>query len=217
MEYTPQAQKEIALLFTRYPQWAPFEGEILAALNELILCYQRGGKVLICGNGGSAADCEHIVGELMKGFKKLRPLQGEKLLALKDLYPNSYQEIAAQLQDGLPAISLVSHSALMTAFLNDVDPDYIYAQQVTGYGKKGDLLLGLSTSGNAQNVNNAIKVAKAFGLVTVGLTGKTGGEMKKICDVTVVAPAQETFAVQELHLPLYHMLCAACEGHFFDK
>lgn len=217
MEYTLQAKREIELLFSRYPQWENSRAGILRALEALIQCYQQGGKVLICGNGGSAADCEHIVGELMKGFKKLRPIGGEKLEALKTLYPEEYQRIAAKLQDGLPAISLVSHSALITAFLNDVDPDYVYAQQVIGYGKRGDLLIGISTSGNAENVNNGVKVAKALGLFTLGLTGKTGGKMKDLCDETLIAPAQETYAVQELHLPLYHMLCAACEAQMFTE
>ncbi len=217
MTYTAGTQREIELLFAAYPVLEACRADILAALDALIACYEGGGKVLICGNGGSAADSEHIVGELMKGFKKMRPIEGEKYERLRAAYPEEADEIASRLQDALPAISLVSHTALMTAYLNDVDPNYVFAQQVVGYAKPGDLLIGISTSGNAADVGHAFKVARALGMRAVGLSGKTGGQFRALCDTAVVVPAQETYAIQELHLPVYHMLCAACEAHFFDR
>ena len=217
MSYSVSVQKEIDSLFAAHPELEPQRANILYALDLLIDCYAHGGKVLICGNGGSAADSEHIVGELMKGFKKRRPLREGKLEALKAACPEDWEQVAAGLQDALPAISLVSHSALMTAFLNDVDPAYLYAQQVVGYAKPGDVLIGISTSGNAVNVCNAFRVAKALGMSTIGLTGKTGGCFPALCDAAVIVPAQETYAIQELHLPVYHMLCAAVEAAFFAE
>lgn len=217
MTYLPGVQTEIDALFSAYPSLLPQKDAILRALDLLIDCYANGGKVLLCGNGGSAADSEHIVGEFMKGFKKRRPLQGEKLQKLQAACPDDWQTVTDCLQDALPAISLVSHSALMTAFLNDVDPAYVYAQQVVGYAKPGDVLIGISTSGNAANVCNALRVAKALDMHTIGLTGKTGGRFPALCDATIIAPATETYAIQELHLPIYHMLCAAVEAHFFAE
>lgn len=217
MNYSVSVQKEIDGLFSAHPELKPQEKNILYALDLLIDCYAHGGKTLICGNGGSASDSEHIVGELMKGFKKRRPLRGGKLEALQTACPEDWEKISEGLQDALPAISLVSHTALMTAFLNDVDPNYLYAQQVVGYAKPGDVLIGISTSGNAANVCNAFRVAKALGMRTIGLTGKSGGRFPELCDAAVVAPAQETFAIQELHLPIYHMLCAAVEAAFFEE
>jgi len=177
--------------------------------------FDAGGKLLVCGNGGSAADSEHIVGELMKGFKLKRSLPKEQRDKLYAAFAEDGQYLAGYLQGALPAVSLVSQSALAYAFINDVAPDMVFAQQVFGYGRPGDVLFGLSTSGSARNVVNAVKVAKAFGLATVGLTGESGGDMCALCDVTVRAPASETYRIQECHLPMYHALCAMVEEEMF--
>lgn len=190
---------------------------ILEAFNILKNCYKNGSKVLICGNGGSAADSEHIVGELMKGFIKKRALPYSDINNLRKAYPEEWQYLADNLQGALPAISLVSQSALSTAFANDVSPDMVYAQLVYGYHKNGDVLIGLSTSGNSKNVVNAIKVAKAFDMLVIGFTGETGGIMHNLCDVTITVPARETYKVQEYHLPIYHVLCAMIEAEFFSE
>ena len=179
---------------------------IFAAYSLLADCYEKNGKLLVCGNGGSAADSDHIVGELMKGFRLKRPLSSRDRMKLSDAFPEEGQYLIDNLQGALPAISLSNHSALVTAYLNDVQPDMIFAQQVYGYGKPGDVLLGLSTSGNSRNVINAIKVATAFGLKTIGMTGESGGEMKGLCDITIRAPSSATYKVQEYHLPVYHAL-----------
>lgn len=178
-------------------------------------CYDNGGKILICGNGGSAADAEHITGELMKGFLLKREIGKSAYDRIKAVFPNEADYLAEKLQGALPAISLVSHSALSTAYINDVASDMVFAQQVYGYGKPGDLLIGLSTSGNSGNVVNAVKVAKAFGLSAIGLTGQTGGAMEAVCDVCIKVPAMETYRVQEYHLPVYHALCAMIEAEYF--
>ncbi|NLC68099.1 MAG: SIS domain-containing protein [Clostridiaceae bacterium] len=177
-------------------------------------CFASGGKLLLCGNGGSAADCEHIVGELMKSFLLERPLEEVESQKIKAYFPDEWEYLSRYLQKALPAISLVSLISLSTAYTNDVNPDMLFAQQVYGYGKEGDVLLGISTSGNSKNVINALKIARVFGLKTIGLTGKDGGKMKDICDVTIIAPASSTHEVQELHLPIYHALCAMLEAHF---
>ena len=169
--------------------------------------YEKGGKLLVCGNGGSAADSDHIVGELMKGFYKQRKLPtAEKI---------RFGEQGEKLQGALPAIALSQHSALSTAFLNDVDPDMVFAQQVYGYGAEDDVFLGLSTSGNSVNVISAAKVAAAKGMKVIAMTGKDGGAMRELCDVCLVVPAQMTADIQEFHLPIYHALCAMLEDYFF--
>ncbi len=181
-------------------------------------CYTRGGKTLLAGNGGSAADTEHIVGELMKGFCKKRPLQNLLKEKLQNITDENLQQYYLQfLQHPLEAISLVSHSGLISAFNNDVDPDLVYAQQVLGYGKHGDVFIGISTSGNSKNILHATRIAKAIGMITVGLTGNSGGELKKISDICINVPAEETAAIQELHLPIYHALCQDIESAFFDE
>lgn len=192
-------------LLKRYPELSMCEDAITKALELMIETYKNGGKVLICGNGGSASDSGHIVGELMKGFLLPREVSDERISS--DLRQN--------LQGGLPAISLCSHEALMTAFINDVKPDMVYAQQVYGYAKPEDLVIGITTSGNSANVVNAIRVAKDMGVKTVALTGKTGGKLYEIADVTVRVPETETYKVQEYHLPVYHYLCAKTEETFF--
>ena len=203
-------------LTSRYPVLEAVKGDVLAAYEILRDCYAGGGKVMIAGNGGSCADSEHIVGELMKGFAKRRPVSGEFAAALKKADEKRGEELASCLQGGLPAIALTGHAGLSTAFLNDVNGEMIYAQQLYGYGKKGDVFMGISTSGNAENVMYAVAVAKASGIRTIGLTGKDGGELGRACDVSIVVPEQETFKIQELHLPVYHALCLMLEEHFYE-
>lgn len=178
-------------------------------------CYRHQGKVLICGNGGSAADAEHMVGELMKGFMRKRPLSAEQRVHFRALFPSDGDYLANHLQGALPAIALTGQLALATAFLNDVAADMIFAQQVYGYARPGDVVLGISTSGNSTNVLNALKVGKALGAKTVGLTGQSGGQMKTLCDVAICVPATVVYQVQEYHLPVYHTLCRLVEEEFF--
>lgn len=202
-------------LLERYPALTCVRDEILKAYEVLESCYENGGKLLIAGNGGSCADAEHIVGELMKGFVKRRAVSEEFAKKLTEADPERGKELAQKLQGGLPAIALTGHPGLSTAFLNDVDGDLIYAQQTYGYGKTGDVLLGISTSGNSKNVMYAMAAAKALGMKTIGLTGKDGGQLKTAADVTIVVPESETFKIQELHLPIYHALCLMLEERFF--
>ncbi len=208
---------KISDLLENYPSLKVCEADITAATNAIIDCYKNDGKVLICGNGGSSADSGHIVGELMKGFLKMRPISQEQRELMEKNYPDFPQEMFSRLQGSLPAINLTENSVIISAFANDVDPDMSYAQQVLGYAKKGDVLIGISTSGNAKNVANAVKVAKAVGTVTVGLTGKDGGSLKSLCDTTIVVPQNETYKIQELHLPVYHYICAAVEDAFYTE
>ncbi|MBO4342897.1 MAG: SIS domain-containing protein [Clostridia bacterium] len=196
-----------------YPALEPCCDDIASAFNALKKCYENGGKVLACGNGGSAADCEHIVGELMKGFESHRPLPNrikEKFSSLPD-----GEFISGNLQGTLCAISLVSQPGLISAFANDAVPELVYAQQVLGYGKKGDVLIALSTSGNSANVVYATETAKTLGLTVVTITGKSGGKLSEISDVTVKLPADKPKDVQELTLPVYHFLCLSLEQFFF--
>ena len=194
-------------LTTRYPALQECREQIQAAFVILSESYHCGGKLLVCGNGGSAADAEHIVGELMKGFHSQRPLSPEE--------EEKYGEYASKLQQALPAISLTQHTALNTAFSNDVAPEMVYAQQVYGYGAPGDVFLGISTSGNSANVVHAARVAREKGLKVLSLTGRSGGELLSISDVCIHVPARETYQVQELHLPVYHALCSMLESEFF--
>lgn len=202
-------------LIRRYPVLDECKEDIERAKDALIECYKNDGKVLICGNGGSCADSDHIVGELMKGFLKLRPLSDEQKAEMKKNCDLVDDELLSKLQGGLPAIALPSITALNSAFCNDVDPELIYAQPLMSLGKKNDVLIAISTSGNSKNVFGAVKVAKALGVKVIGLTGKTGGELKKHADIAVCVPECETFKIQELHLPVYHYLCAAVEDYFF--
>ena len=198
-------------LFERYPSLQTVKDEVLSAYSIIVNVYENGGKVLICGNGGSSADSAHIVGELMKGFVSQRPLSDEE----KALFSEN-SDIAENLQGSLPAIDLTAQSALMTAFVNDVEPDMVFAQQIWGYCKDGkDVLVALSTSGNSKNVVNAVITAKALKNRSISLTGEKGGVLSNISDVCIKLPETETFKVQELTLPVYHALCAATEAHFF--
>ena len=204
-------------LFFNYPELADCKEDIINTFKTLVGCYERSGKVLICGNGGSAADSEHIVGELMKGFILKREIPLKDKEKIKAVFPEDADYLAGNLQRALPAISLVSQTSLSTAYINDIAADMVYAQQVYGYAHEGDVLIGISTSGNASNVVNAVKIAKVFGIKTIGITGKSGGILKKLCDITIRVPAEETFRIQEYHLPVYHALCAAVEQEFFGK
>ena len=203
-------------LLTRYPTLTACQAEIEAARDAIIATYENGGKVLLCGNGGSASDSDHIVGELMKGFLKKRPLSEKRKAEMKAASPTLADDLLAKLQVGLPAVSLPSIAGLNSAFCNDVDPELIYAQSVLGLGKGGDVLIALSTSGNAKNVAHAVAVAKALGVTVIGMTGEGGGALAREADIAIRVPERETFKVQELHLPVYHYLCAAVEAHFFD-
>lgn len=192
-------------LYERYPQLNICEKDIENALLLMVDTYKKGGKILACGNGGSAADADHIVGELMKGFLKARKVTDERIP----------QELREKLQGALPAISLSAHASLMTATINDNDADMVFAQQVYGYAKTDDLLIAISTSGNSKNVVNAVKVAKALGVKVIALTGETGGVLNGLADITICAPSTETYKIQEYHLPIYHYLCAKVEEEFF--
>ena len=186
------------------------EQKTAQAAQIIIESYRKGGKLLLCGNGGSAADCAHITGELVKGFLKKRPLKEALCASIGEPW-------ASKLQQGLPAIDLTANSALIAAVINDIDGDSVYAQQVTAYGKPGDVIIGISTSGNAENVYRAIKTAKAMGLVTIGMTGEGGGRLRDCCDLLLNVPETETYRIQELHLPLYHQLCIQIEQAFFPE
>jgi len=202
-------------LILKYPDLDCCIPEIQSAYNVLQAAFQGGKKLLICGNGGSAADSEHIVGELMKGFRLPRPVPEELLQKLVNSYPEHGAYLASHLQGALPTYSLVSQTSLLTAFSNDVAPDLVFAQQVYGYGRPGDVLLALSTSGVSRNVIYALELARTLELHTIGLTGKTGGSMKGLCEVTIQVPWDETSDVQERHLAVYHAICAMLEERFF--
>jgi len=204
-------------IFERYPSLVSCKDSIREACEALISCYGKGGKVLACGNGGSASDAEHIVGELMNKFRLRRPADAKVLGRLRSLGFDKDCRIETLLQQSLPAISLVSQVALVTAISNDNGPDMIFAQQVYGYGKAGDVLIALSTSGNSPNVLNAVKVARAIDMITIGFTGEKESEISRISSIAVKVPSSTTFMVQELHLPVYHHLCAVVEEEFFGK
>lgn len=208
--------KHIELLIERYPVLGQIKDQIINAYFVLEESYENGGKLLIAGNGGSAADADHITGELMKGFKKQRKVSDEFAKKLVAVENEKGKYLAEKLQRGLPAIALNNHAALTTAYLNDVDGLLCLAQQVNGYGKSKDILLGISTSGNSKNVIYAAVTAKAKDMKVISLTGKDGGKLKDVSDVSVVVPANETYVIQELHLPVYHCLCLMLEDKFFQ-
>jgi D-sedoheptulose 7-phosphate isomerase len=202
-------------LFERYPALGECEKDILAAEELMMDTYKSGAKIMVCGNGGSAADSEHIVGELMKGFLLMRHMDKATEQKFRDALGDDADEFVDKLQGGIPAISLPSQSAVLSAFVNDVDPKLMYAQLVYGYAREGDLLIAISTSGNSKNAVAAAKVAKAMGIKSIALTGSRESELSRICTVSVRVPETETFKVQELHLPVYHYLCAAIEKRIF--
>lgn len=208
-------EKHVDLLVDRYPKLKVIRPAIIDAYLIMEDCYSHDGKLMIAGNGGSAADSEHIAGELMKRFKIPRPVTSEFAEKLIAADPVRGPLLVKNLQRGLMAIPLVAHEALSTAYINDVDGYGVFAQQLLGFGRPGDVFLGISTSGNSQNVMNAVAVAKASGIKVIGLTGVNGGELAIAADVAVKAPVTETYMIQELHLPIYHCWCLMLEDKFF--
>ena len=204
-------------LIERYPVLRAMKEPLWAAAETIIECYRNGGKLLVCGNGGSAADAEHITGELMKGFLLPRRLGEDKQQKFRDACPEDAEYLIENLQEALPAISLVNQIALGTAFANDQAPDLVFAQQVFGLGRDGDVLIAISTSGNSQNVLYAAQVARAFGIPVISLTGMGGGKLRALTDILLAVPDKETYRIQELHLPIYHALCIAAEQEFFGE
>lgn len=200
-------------LVSRYPELAPLTGTLADAVAALCTCHARHGLILTCGNGGSAADAAHITGELLKGFCHVRPPAPAQLLSLERHLEDA--ALAAKLQQGIRAINLCEASAILTATANDLSPELIYAQQVFALGRTGDVLIGISTGGNASNVVRALQTARAAGMRTIGLTGAKNGRMDPFCDLLFKVPETETFKIQELHLPLYHALCAMTEAELF--
>lgn len=202
-------------LIERYPALEVCRDQIKAAADMMEGVCRADGTMMFCGNGGSCADCDHIVGELMKGFLSLRTADNGIKTVMNEKFGTEGEKIADKLQRGIRAISLAAHAGVMTAFANDVDAELIYAQMVYAYARGGDLVFGISTSGNSKNVIAALKTASAMGLKTIGLTGSGSCKMDEICDVVIKAPATETFKVQEYHLPIYHCLCAELEKRMF--
>ena len=210
-----KVKAQLDMLIERYPQLAVCKDDIAKAYELIETCYANGGKLLVAGNGGSAADAEHIVGELMKGFKNPRRLPKEYADRLIAVNPELGKILAENLQGALPAIALDGHTALSTAYQNDCEPLLCFAQQVNGYGNPGDVLLGISTSGNSKNVLYAAVTAKAKGMKVIGLTGQKESKLSDMADVCIRVPETETYMVQELHLPVYHALCLMIEENIF--
>lgn len=202
-------------LIVKYPDLEPCHSDIKEAFEAIKLSFEKGGKMLLAGNGGSAADCEHVVGELMKGFMSPRLLPNNQRAKLMMHGEEQGTYLADHLQGALPAISLVSHTAYATAFNNDVAADMVFAQQVFGYGRPEDTLVVFSTSGNSSNIVHAVQVAKSIGVTTIALTGEGGGRLKELCDVMIRVPYRSTPDIQERHLPIYHVLCMMLEEAFF--
>jgi len=205
----------IQQLIERYPKLEPAKDDIKAAFDIIVKSYEKEGKLLIAGNGGSASDAEHIAGELMKTFAKERALPESFIKNVAAVDEEIARYLIPRMQPGLPAIALSGHASLNTACINDIDGHITFAQQVYGYGKEGDVLLAISTSGNSKNVLYAAAVSKAKKLKIIGLTGTTGGELKRFSDVCIRVPETETWKIQELHLPVYHVLCMMLEEYFF--
>ncbi len=204
-------------LLARYPSLSACEKGIRGSYTLLEKSFSAGGKLLTAGNGGSAADSDHIAGELLKSFIKKRKPANDFLNSLSAIDATTGKYLADKLEGSLPVISLCNQTALLTASLNDVDGNVVFAQQVMGYGKKGDVFLGISTSGNSKDIVYAMVVAKAKGLSTIALTGRDGGRIAQIADASIIVPEKETFKIQELHLPVYHALCLQIEEHFFPE
>ncbi len=213
MGHTAQLER----LLERYPALSVCREDMERTYEALKSSFEKGGRLLVCGNGGSCADSEHIVGELMKEFAVRRPLSGEMREKLRRCSPEYGAFLGEHLQGSLPAISLTGNPALSTAYANDAVPELVFAQQTYGYGDENSALLGISTSGNSKNIIYAVETAKAMGMVTVGLTGRSGGRMKELCDLCIRVPADSTPDIQELHLPVYHTLCRMLEEAFFNE
>ena len=214
-ELDNRLMRHIDLLVERYSSLESAKNDIVAAYLLLEESYKNGGKLLVAGNGGSAADAEHIVGELMKGFKLPRKPEADFAEKLVEENQELGAVLAENLQGALPAIALDGHPALSTAYMNDCEPLLCFAQQVNGYGKSGDVFLGISTSGNSKNVLFAATTAHAKGMKVIGLTGAKDSKLKDMSDVCIKAPQTETYMIQELHLPIYHCLCLMLEDRFF--
>ena len=204
-------------LINRYPALSSVGDSFITSYKVLLSTYEHNGKLLVAGNGGSAADAEHIAGELMKRFRLPRPIDSQLCERLISVDPERGKSLAQNLEQSLMAIPLVAHEALTTAYINDVDGYGVFAQQLLGFGRAGDVLLAISTSGNSENILNAAVVAKAVGISIVALTGADGGKLKDLADVTVRVPETETYNIQDLHLPIYHAWCMMLEEHFFGS
>lgn len=215
MSLNNHPEQLLDLLIERYPSLTVCKEQIYSAYKLLEECYQNDGKLLIAGNGGSAADAEHMVGELMKGFKLPRMLGSAEQAALIQADADLGPILAKNLQGTLPAIALDGHYALTTAYMNDCEPLLCFAQQLSGFGRKGDVFLGISTSGSSKNILYAAAVAKAKGIKIIGLTGQKESALSKMADICIKVPQTETYMIQELHLPIYHCLCLMLENHFF--
>lgn len=209
--------KYIDQLIERYPSLSVCKKDIEDATKAMIESFKNGGKLLVAGNGGSCADSDHITGELLKSFCKKRTPSSNFINQIKAIDADTGAYLADKLQGSLPAIALTNNTALMTASLNDVDGNVMFAQQVNGYGVKGDVFLGISTSGNSKDIVYPTVVAKAKGLKTIALTGKNGGKLKELADICIIVPQSETFMIQELHLPVYHALCLEIEEAFWAE
>lgn len=211
------SEQDIQLLCERYPQLLPLQQTILQAVERISVAYREGQTLLVCGNGGSAADSLHITGELMKTFSFRRPISTEIQKALRESCPQEAEFYIDTLEGTLPTISLVNEVSLMTAYANDRAGNLVFAQQVIGYGKKGAILLVISTSGNSENILHAARVAKAMGMSVISLTGEGGGALRKLSDILINVPSMITYQIQELHLPIYHAICLALEHEFFGE
>lgn len=201
-------------LILSYPTLQAASRSLITVCDRITDSLSSGGVLYVCGNGGSAADAEHIAGELLKGFRLPRPLDAARQQALAGLGKDG-QYLAQNIQGGLRCISLNGHPSLATAMGNDVNSDLVYAQQLNALGKRGDILLGISTSGNARNICLAALIARQIGILSIALTGDSGGKLAPLCDLAIMAPAHETYRVQEFHVPLYHALCGILEAEFF--
>lgn len=210
-----RARMYLEELLADYPVLGPLRGQIEKAFALLNMGFRGGGRLYICGNGGSAADALHIVGELMKSFTVSRPVDPGIAKALHIAYAEDAKGLIDNLQKALPAQALVGNVSLETAYANDVADEYAFAQQLYGYGRAGDMLLGISTSGNAKNVTAAVRLARCMGITTIALTGGDGGLLGRLCDAAVIVPSAVTYKIQELHLPIYHALCRMLEASFF--
>jgi len=211
----PSYMNYISQLIERYPQLDSIKNIINLSFNIIFNMFERGGKLIIAGNGGSASDAEHIVGELMKNFIKKRNLSKTFIENISKINSEIAHYLIPRLQPGLPAICLSCHTSLNTACINDIDGNITFAQQMYGYGKEGDVFLAISTSGNAKNIIYASAVAKAKNIKVIALTGSDGGELKQLADVSIIVPETETYKIQELHMPIYHCICLMLEEHFF--
>ncbi len=207
-------------MIKRYPALEVCRASLFMAVEKICAGFRNGNKLITCGNGGSAADAMHIVGEMMKGFllpRKIEEFNPEFVRRAQELFPADVEYFKANLQSALPAVSLVGETSLITAFSNDVMPNLIFAQQVFGLGRRGDVLLAISTSGNSDNVLFAVEVAKIMGITVVAMTGRRGGRLRHLSDVSICVPADSSHTIQEFHLPIYHMICLAAETEFFGR